>query len=428
MDRVERSKSLLSDVDPTPASTGPGSAAGKALVIRMSPPEATQAVPRAARTLRSMGYDVTILSFTSRADAAAPDFLDGMPVVWHAYPYKPGDAASFARAWVSWWRFVFAHLRGNEYDLVQASNLESMVPCVGARQFGRFPLVFDIRDLWGMSVGESHRNIARVMRWFERWAARRSDGMVLAPAPLDLMADYFGPSAAERVPIAQVINVPAVDLAGGFTPLPEGPFRLNYSGHISYRRNAGAIIEFAKANPDVQVDVVGSVPDERLAAEFASVPNIACHGRVSLERAMELMAEAHLVALMYDVSTPIAVVSTPNKMFEALMLSRPYVACTGGFPAEVAEQQRVGWAIPYDDADALSDLVRRLKEDPQQVAEAARRARELYEDRFEWVDQERNLTDLYNYVSSDKAAATSRVAGWAKVVGTTIQSRWPANR
>lgn len=395
----------------------------KAALIRFGGPTTTQAVPRAAKALTSMGYQVTILSFATSDEDAAEGFHNGWPVVWHVHPYRSGDPVSFMGAWVSWWRFVFDHLRRHDYDLVQASNLESMVPSIVAKRLRRFPLVYDIRDLWGMSVGPSHPAIARVFRSLERWSARRSDGMVLAPAPLDAMENYFGPSVAARVPVAQVINVPAVDVAQGFTPIPDGPFRLNYSGHISYRRNAAAIIDFAKMNPAVQVDVVGSTSDQRLAAELDSVPNIVCHGRVTHDEAMSLMAQAHVVALMYDVDTPIAVVSTPNKLFEALMLSRPYIACAGGFPAELAARHQVGWSIPYDDAEALSVLIQSLQDDPERVGAAARNARELYERSFEWPDQERNLTELYDFVTGTRPTSFSRVAGWARVVGSTIQSR-----
>lgn len=402
---------------------------GKALLLRMDAYNVTQALPRAAQTLESLGYEVTILAFDKTGGLSPEEYVGNWRVIRHLHTYKSGDKVSYLKAWGSWWKFVYDHLSTNSYDLVQASNLESIVPCIASRTSRDFPLVFDVRDLWGMSIPGADEGrpaskvVAGLFKAAERWSAKRTDGMVLNPASLGILAQYFGSRVAKKVPIAQVVNVPLTDY-GSRRAAPTGePFRVNYSGHISYLRNARAIVEFARANPDVQVDVVGKVDDESLRGELESLSNIVLYGLLPFAEAMDIFGRAHLIAMTYDVSTKMAVIGTPNKLFEAMMMGRPYVASIGGYLAQVAESAGIGWSIPYGNADALTELVRMLKERPDLVEEAGRRGRQLYEASFQWKDQQANLEDLYDYVRHGSPRPDLQQDGWQHIVGSTIESR-----
>lgn len=407
----------------------PATQPGKALLLRMDAYDVTQALPRAAQTLGDMGYEVTILAFDKTNSLSPEEQVGNWRIVRHRYSYESGNKLSYLKAWGSWWKFVYDHLSAHSYDLVQASNFESIVPSIAAKKRQDFPLVFDVRDLWGMSIpgsdegGTVGRWVARAFQAGERWSAKRTDAMVLNPASLDLLAQYFGSRVTSKVPIAQVINVPLNDLGPSPANAASTPFRINYSGHISYLRNAQAFIDLARANPDVQVDVVGKIDDVRLAQEFGALPNVVLYGRLPLAQAMEVFGQANLIALTYDVSTMMALIGTPNKLFEAMMMGRPYVASIGGYLAQVADSAQIGWAIPYGDAEALTELVLMLKERPDLADEAGRRARQLYESSFQWKDQQANLESLYQYVRHGSQQPFLQQDGWAKIVGSTIESR-----
>lgn len=395
----------------------------------MSAYDVTQALPRAAQTLEEMGYEVTILALDRTARLSEEEYVGNWRVIRHQHFYESGNKVMYLKAWISWWRFVYEHLSRNSYALVQASNLESVVPCIGARARKNFPLVFDVRDLWGMSIPGAldgkiiSRMIAGVFQVIERCCARHVDAMVLNPASLAILAEYFGRRVTRTIPIAQVVNVPPYDLGTGVKEPTRKPFRINYSGHISYLRNAKAIIQLARMNPDIQVDVVGKVDDKSLRRELASVPNIILHGLLPFRGAMEVFGQASLIALTYNVSTMMTLIGTPNKLFEAMMMGRPYVASIGGYLGQVGESAKIGWSIPYGDAQALSELVRMLQDNPDVVSETGLRARRLYESSFQWKDQQANLCALYRYVQGGNKQPLLQQDGWMKIVGSTIESR-----
>lgn len=402
----------------------------KALLIRMNKYDATQAIPRAARTLEELDYQVTILSFDNSGERPSESMVGSWRVINFQGTYESQNQASFIKAWLQWTRFVYQHLSSNSYDLVQASNVETVVPCILARRRTAFPLIFDIRDLWGMSLVDNEhgkwrsRFLSKVFRTTERWSAKRVDGMVLAPAPLDVLATYFGPHVTKNVPAAQVLNVPVEDFGEKYTPTKNSYFRVNYSGHISYLRNARAIIEFAQDSPSVVVDVVGDVPDQDMHAKLAALPNVNLYGRLPFPEAIDILHQADLILLTYDTSSDIAVISTPNKLFEAMMMGRPYVASEGGYPAKLAAENGIGWSIPYDDPQAIGELVQLLQDDPKLVDQAGERARTLFENSFLWSAQRANLVALYIFVTARSGDHDFTAdSGWLRMLGTTINSR-----
>ncbi|MGD0077233.1 MAG: glycosyltransferase [Sedimentisphaerales bacterium] len=382
----------------------------------------TQAVPRAASTLQEMGYTITILSLDKSGDKHDHERVNDWEIIWYHHKYKSGNKISFLWAWLCWWVWVIRKIYRGNYDLVQASNLESIVPCVFARKFRKFTLVLDIRDLWGMACGQSYRRMMRIFNTMERWAAKRVDGIVLCPAALERLAEYFGKKVAQSIPTVQVLNVPAEDIAGTYSPPPAGQIRFNYSGHISYLRNAQAILDLASEKPEVQVDVVGEIHDDKLRIAFEAIPNVKLYGQLPFKQAMEVFLKANLISIMYDSSTEIAIISTPNKMFEAMMMSRPYIASSNSFPGITAEKHSLGWAVPYGNSRALIELVSELQGNPSKIESAAKNARKTYEKYFTWDKQKANLIMLYNYVTNGEKIECFSHAGWNKMLGTVLQN------
>lgn len=388
----------------------------RALILRAGPWTATPAVSRTAGSLAELGYTITVLAWDRTCTKPAEEYQDGWRICWFRRSYRAGSPIFFV-LWVPWWLWVVRQLVNVRYEIVHAMNLECVLPCIMARPFRRFKLVYDIRDAWGQMFSKSRRVAARLFQLCDRWAAKHVDGMLLSQGRLDVMARFFGGGVCGRTPVVQVLNVPEKDVAGKYLPPDQHGIRINFSGHISYARNARALIELASRRPDVIVDVVGEVRDETLRLEMDALPNFRLHGRVGLGEAMDVMRQANLVMVAYDASTEIAVVSSANKMFEAMMMSRPYIGSIGAYPGVIAERFGAGWALPYGDSDALIRLVDTLAGTPVLIGEAARRGRDAYESHFRWEQQKANLQSLYRFLSGPGGVPTRAYDGWKILIG-----------
>jgi glycosyltransferase involved in cell wall biosynthesis len=391
-----------------------------AMLIRMGQYDMTQAVPRAASTLQELGYNITILALDRFGNKPDNENLNGWQIVWFHHRYESGNKISFMWAWFCWWVWVIRKICRGNYNLVQASNLESIVPCVLAKAFKNFKLIFDVRDPWGMNSSNSGSFMMRTFKTIERWAAARVDGIVLSQGILERTGLYFGKKVCSRIPSVQVLNVPGQDMAGKFVPPDTNGIRLNFSGHISYVRNAQAIIDLASKKPEMQVDVVGEIRDEKLLLSLKAISNIKLYGQLPFDRAMKLLQDANIISVMYDTNTEVAIVSSANKMFEAMMMSRPYIASKGGFPGIIAEHYGIGWAVPYGDSNALIELVSQLLAEPEKIKLTAKKSREVYQDNFTWDKQKANLILLYKYVAENEKKEFVSHAGWDKMLGTVL--------
>jgi len=391
-----------------------------ALFIRMGAYDITQAIPRAASTLQEMGYNITILSLDRYREKPDIESINGWKIIWYHSSYKPGHKLSFLWMWIRWWVWVIRKICSGQYSLIQALNLESVVPCVLAKPFRRFKLIFDVRDPWGMTNLNSRSFMMRTFKGMERWAAARVDGIVLSQGILDRTANYFGKKVCLRVPNVQVLNVPGRDIAGQYCPPNLDGIRINFSGHISYVRNAQAVIDLASRMPQVKVDVVGEIRDKKLLAALQVLPNITLYEQLPFAQAMDLLRQANLICVMYDTNTELAVVSSANKMFEAMMMSRPYVASEKGYPGIIAERYGLGWTVPYGNSQALIELVSELLNYPAKIELAARKGREAFEKHFTWDKQKANLVLLYRGVSGEEQMVFYSHAGWNKMIGTNF--------
>jgi len=391
----------------------------KALLIRMGPYNMTQAIPRAAATLQEMGYDITILSMDIHNNKPDTEVTEqGWKIIWFHHQYKSGNKLSFLWAWLYWWRWVIKNIRQGNYDLVQASNLESIVPCVLAKYMKKFSLVLDVRDLWGMVGSNSKSLMMRTFKCMERWSAARVDGIVLSQGVMDRTGVYFGDKVRNNVPVVQVLNVPKNDMADEYCCPNLDNIRINFSGHIAYVRNAQAYIDLAKSKPEIQIDVIGEIRDMKLKQALEELPNIKSYGRVPYDKAMELLRKANLIAVTYDSSTEIAIVASANKMFEAMMMSRPYLGSKDAYPGIIAEKFDVGWAVPFGDSQAMIDLISKLQSNPKLIEERAKIARDVYLKEFTWEKQKKNLIAIYKYVVGSSQESFQETSGWKKVLGS----------
>jgi glycosyltransferase involved in cell wall biosynthesis len=395
----------------------------RALLVRFAPYTITRAIPRLAQFLDDEGWEVHVLSLDLQGDRPSVEDVDGCRIFWQVVPYLPGSKRSFFVAWLRWWFRVIRHLAAHRYDVVHAFNVESVVPAILGRWILRQPyqLIFDVRDLWAMTT-DPRRFDMRLMKRLERWAAASSDALLLSQGLLERTGKFFGERVRSSVPTVQVLNVPEADMDRSRPPPSPERIRVNFSGHVSYIRNARSLMELARARPhEVMIDVAGTISaKDDLREALSAHPNIVLHGQLPHGQAMDLMADANLVSMLYDTSREVNVVHSSNKMFEAMMLGRPYVSSPGGFAGIMAEAYGLGFVVPYGDTAALTALIDRLQAEPNLMRAAGEAARTAYLTHFTWDHQRQNLKRLYDFILTEDCAALTEQAGWRKLIGESF--------
>ena len=136
--------------------------------------------------------------------------------------------------------------------------------------------------------------------------------------------------------------------------------------------------------------------DEAALVEAAArMPNVRWHGRVDYAAAISLSQSADALFATYDPSIPNHRYSSPNKVFEAMMLGKPVVVAANTNMDRMIEQANCGLVVPYGDEDALEQALSRLACDPDLRRRLGECARQAYESTYSWAVMAARLRKLY---------------------------------
>ena len=101
-------------------------------------------------------------------------------------------------------------------------------------------------------------------------------------------------------------------------------------------------------------------------------------------------------------------------LLEAMMRSKPVVACAAGGMREIVEEGGSGFLVPPGDSDALRARLAELVASADLRARLGRRGREIYEERFTAARMVRDVTAYYRHLlearAGERADATAAVS------------------
>lgn len=162
------------------------------------------------------------------------------------------------------------------------------------------------------------------------------------------------------------------------------------------------ILEVLKKHPEWQFELGGFGGDEKVILEVApKLPNVRFHGRVSYEQALELYAEADVLVATYDPSIANHRYSSPNKLFEAMMLGEPIIVAKGSGIDSLVQKHELGFVVEYGNLDQLEHTLSIVASwDSQTRARFAYRCRSVYAKHYSWEQSAEKLVALYARICS----------------------------
>jgi glycosyltransferase involved in cell wall biosynthesis len=389
-------------------------------IVRGGEWDCTQAIPRTLDVLESMGLQATVLCWDLTAAKPPAEKVKAHQILRFRRRVPPRSIRLFLN-WPAWWCWIVRQLARGRFDVVIAMNFDTLPAVAAAKALLGFRLIYDVRDPFGLVLANIRPPVPQAFGALERTLAQAADGMVLSQGDIEVCADYFGRRLARTLPTTQVLNVPTADPPRTFRPPTGRPLRINVSGYISPVRGAFILADAFGGRGDVTCDIVGEMRYPQVEQRFGKMGNATVFGRVDYDKALELMDRSDLIWLHYDNSLKNVAIASANKMFEAMMLGKPYVTADGSWMEQIARTFGLGWSLPYGDVQALQRLVERLNADPSLLVEAGRRGRECFERYFRWSRQRDNMTQLFRHVFGGGPPVPRRPNGrWLRFIGGAI--------
>jgi glycosyltransferase involved in cell wall biosynthesis len=251
---------------------------------------------------------------------------------------------------------------GQDHDVVLVHDPELVLAAAGLRLRN---LIWDVHEdpaaalrvkSWMPAV--LRRPVAAAWRWAER-AAEHRHYMLLAE---------HGYQRRFRLPHPVVVNSVSVPKVVA----PAGDERVSYLGSVTMSRGCDTMIEVGRelrrrTNGAVKLEVIGEAPDPeaRQALQMAAeAGDLSWLGFLRSEEALARVSGS-LTGLCLLRNLPNYRVSLSTKIVEYCALGVPVITTPLPLAADLVRSEEVGFVVPWNDPDAVVDVILELRADPE---------------------------------------------------------------
>jgi len=346
--------------------------------------------PRLAKEAGSLaraGYEVHAILWDRTRSYPTHEVRDGIRI--HRYRLAaPEGTAGLARRLPRWQWFALRKVARLRPDVIHAIDLDTAWAARAAARITGAKLVYDVFDFYAdMITAEVPPKIRERLASAERRMIERAD-LVIVP-DLRRQAQFRG---ARPRRIVEIMNVPE-DRSLEVRVAPD--FTVFYGGMIAKDRGLLDLLAACEST-GAKLIVAGHGPDENaLLPHLETSPACLFLGTISYEDVLRQTAAAHTIAALYDPRVPNNRHAAPNKVFEAMMCSKPVIVSDGIAAADIVREVGCGTIVPYGDRTALQRALESLMLSPAESEAMGARGKKAFEARFNWNAMEPRLHGAY---------------------------------
>ena len=346
--------------------------------------------PRLAKEASSLvraGYEVHAVLWDRTRSFPAEETREGVQIHRFHLAAPEGDPRLASRL-PRWWLHaarVGASLRP---DVIHAVDLDTAYPARIASRLTGAKFVYDIFDFYSeMITAELPPALRRYLARAERRVIAAAD-LVILP---DLRRQAQFPGVRPRS-LVEIMNVPE---DRRLSREPSRDFTVFYGGMIAKDRGLMDLMVASEAT-GAKLVIAGHGPDEaELLPHLESSPACLYLGTVSHDEVLAQTAACHVVAALYDPAVPNNRFASPNKVFEAMMCSKPVIVPEGTAIAELVRSIDCGKIVPYGDRLGLQKALEELMLSPADCEAMGARGRAAFEATYNWRAMEARLVEAY---------------------------------
>lgn len=369
----------------------------RVLICRSNPISPDPRVEKIARVLSKGGYSVQLFGWDSTGCLPITGEIDGIP-----FQRSRISLRKVKGLWNLWFelRWQIALLRWlvlnkNNFDIIHACDFNTILPSLLCKCFWKKKIVYDIFDFYADMLCSTPEILKKIIRKIELYAINWADSVILADDSRRQQISGSHPSRLEVIYNTPedhrsfLIEDPALQSEGV-------SLRIAYVGNIQIERGLLELLEVLRMHPEWRLDLAGFGGDQEKVLDKAStLPNVTWHGKVSYHRALQIEFIADVIIATYDPKIPNHRYSSPNKLFEAMMLEKPVIVARGTNIDRIVEHENCGLVVTYGDVLALEAALSFLQLEPAMRQKLGKQGREAYEKSYNWINMQNRLLILY---------------------------------
>jgi len=331
---------------------------------------------RNIKAAKEVGYKILCLGSYRDKNLKKRELWQGIDILRGGLYYPQ---SSFFRYIIGTFFFniaVLKYLFLTKPKIIHASDAESICSSIIYKIFNwNIQIIYNIHDNFSLRY-----RVPRVLRFFmkfiESFFCKFAEIVILPDKErLDLFSPWY--------PRSYMIVPNIVEDPGYKAKKLDGNIKIFYGGWLAWRRGIKVFEGLLQLRKDVELHICGSGSKE-VEKFIKSLPRTSFYGFLSQKKALEIASSCDLIFSYYDPNDDIHIYASPNKVFDALSLGRPLLINEGLKIAEWVKEKEVGFCLPYNDVDAIINLIDKIYINPDELYEIGQRARELYNSKYRW--------------------------------------------
>ena len=281
-----------------------------------------------------------------------------------------------------WMQFVYNYLKRHpDITTVHACDLNSAFPAaLYKKRFNpKLILIFDACD-WYSSQFAGKWYLRKPFEWMEKFTCRMANELIICEPERKAQITF----PLKKEPLVMP-NIPEIDDSEIDGYNEKYHFQNNwptlaYFGVLLTDRFLVELIESAKTEHiNLLIGGFGDEAVENKLKEVGQLENVRFFGRLDMKNGLQMESNADAIYAMYCKTNANHIYAAPNKYYEAMLLSKPFITTKGTILEEKVTNNNTGYVID-ETMDELLALERTLTKEDMQVK--GRNARRLWEECF----------------------------------------------
>ena len=364
------------------------------LILRSNPIAPDPRVEKIARALSTHGYPVACLGWDRSATLPEQDIKNGVKITRLLIKANYGNGLGNLPQLLRWqFGLLFWLIRHRkDFDSIHACDFDTILPALLLKWLWKKKVVYDIFDFYADHLRRTPQLIKNLIRKVDLWAIDRAEAVILVD---DARREQI--QGAHPQKCISIYNSPE-DV--GWRP-PEDTerkevFSIAYVGLLQFERGIKLVLDLMPSHPNWRLELAGFGGDEQpICEQAAKIPGVRFYGRVAYDEAIKLSAEADVLFATYDPSIANHRYSSPNKVFEGMMLGKPIVVARNTNMDRIIMAAGCGIVVDYGDREGLEQALMTLQNSPEKRKQLGENGRRSYEQDYSWGQMSKRLLDLY---------------------------------
>jgi glycosyltransferase involved in cell wall biosynthesis len=342
--------------------------------------------PRIWKTVSSLKkkYEISVLGW-NREGISLEDINKYIVPLFLFGIRAPFGRPSLVLYYPLFWTWVFYKLLSSRPSVIHAIDLDTLLPCILYKLIARKRLVYDVHDRFGGYVPSKYTTLFNVINSIEELLSKRVDTLVTVSEKVQHSFKSRPKECAIIMNLSEDYEFKKLKSDGGILTLV-------YTGLITKDQGLEIVTAAVDGLNDVHLVLAGRVADKELLDKMIKLPNVKYMGLLERAKSLELEASSDAMIVLYDLQYRKNQLSSPNKVFEAMMCGIPLIT---NMEANLVKETDCGIIVEYN-VDQVRDAIIKLRDDSELRNGFGSNGRKAFVEKYNWDNMEKKLFQIYS--------------------------------